>query len=274
MDTATNYIEQLESELEAEKHRSRQVYNANQSMFGLPQENNLIEYQLDLREILDRIYHLLKGHQIKEDEQGNVIYAEPKDSNMIIFNDFGVDLLMNIMSFYLNRNTLLSNYDEETINWKVLDFGNELIDLIHNKYEMMFYVPSFEECIEIFIQREKDKLKNKFIVYKEILKIELKEEDVIDIYQIESNYENIQKKIEEVQHDILFEKIKMYPMVVKELVDTVHSSYLRALNGGERESLRTARSVVQTENQSQGLNNVMQSQNKPFKLWNPTTWTR
>lgn len=138
------YLEQLESELEAERGRSRQVYNANQSMFGLPTDNNLIEYQLDLREILDRIYHLLKGHQIKEDAQGNIIYSDPIDSNMIVFNDFGVDLIMNIMSFYLNRNTLLSNYDEETINWKVLDFGNELVDLIHNKYELMFHVPSID----------------------------------------------------------------------------------------------------------------------------------
>lgn len=273
-DEKINYIQQLEEELQDERQRSRQVYNANQSMFGLPQDNNLIEYQLDLREILDRIYHLLKGHQIKEDEKGNIIYQEPKNTEMIMFNDFGVDLIMNIMSFYLNRNTLLSNYEEETINWKVLDFGNELIDLIHNKYEKMFYVPTFEECINIFIEKEKIKLKNKYIIYRDVLKIDIDEKEAVKLIDIESNYDNIIQKIEEVKHDILFEKIKMFPMIVKELVDTVHSAYLRALNGGERESLRTARSVVQTDNQNQNLQNQNLNQNKGVKFWNPMTWGR
>ena len=92
---------------------------------------------------------------------------------------------MNIMAFYLNRNTILSNYDEETINWKILDFGNELADLIFNRYEEMG----------------------------------------MDTKQ----------------------KIKMYPMIIKELVDTIHSTYLRAYHGGERESLRTARMVTQNQ---------------------------
>jgi len=44
------------------------------------------------------------------------------------------------------------------------------------------------------------------------------------------------------------EKRKLYPIICRELVDVVHSSYLRALHGGERESLREARQVTQTDN--------------------------
>jgi hypothetical protein len=86
---------------------------------------------------------------------------------------------------YLNRNTILSNYDEPTINWKVFDFGNEMADLFYLKYEAMG----------------------------------LKD----------------------------LEKRKLYPIIVRELVDIVHSAYLRALNGGERESLHEQRTVSQQE---------------------------
>ena len=44
------------------------------------------------------------------------------------------------------------------------------------------------------------------------------------------------------------EKRKLYPIIVKQVIDVVHSSYLRALNGGERNSLREGRQVSQTDN--------------------------
>jgi len=49
-------------------------------------------------------------------------------------------------------------------------------------------------------------------------------------------------------------KRKLYPVIVREIIDVVHSSYLRALHGGERESLREARTVNQTEPISGGVN--------------------
>lgn len=157
-----------------------QMANAN-----LP-EDNLIRWQLDIKEDLDRIYHLLKGQRVEIDKDtGEPKYVDPADPNLIPFNDFGVQLIMNIMSFYLNRNTLLSNYDEQTINDKMKDFSEEIIDLLFLRYEEMGMDTP--------------------------------------------------------------EKMKLYPLIVRELVDTVHSAYLRALKGGERESLRTARTVTQTE---------------------------
>ena len=36
-------------------------------------------------------------------------------------------------------------------------------------------------------------------------------------------------------------------MLIREMVDIVHSSYKRALHGGEKRSLREARSITQTE---------------------------
>jgi len=210
-----NYYKQMEEELTAERDRSRQLGQGMQSqmnMFNSEEQDNLIRWQLDLKEDLDRIYHLLRGDQVGEDKDGNIIYISPKDDNLKPFSESGVQLIMNVMAFYLNRNTILSNYSEQTIDWKILDFGNELADLIFNKYEEM-------------------------------------------------GMNTPQKR-------------KMYPMIVKELVDTIHSAYLRAYHGGERESLRTARTVTQSEPLSRGGVGFQQPMNMKKRSWyNPITWT-
>jgi hypothetical protein len=206
------YMRLLQQELREAEIKNKQQSNliAQASGFNFPSEDNLIRFQLDLKEDIDRLYHLLKGHQLRYDAKGNYVYVEPDEDSLKPFNEFGVQLIMNIMSFYLNRNTLLSNYDEDTIYWKVLDFGNEISDLILCRYkEMGMNTP---------------------------------------------------------------EKIKLYPIVVRELVDTVHSAYLRSLDGGERESLRTARTVTQSENPLMLNNQMMQNQNKKFSVFKPTTW--
>ena len=52
-------------------------------------------------------------------------------------NQYGVQLIMNLLSFYLNRNTILSNYKVERIFEILYDLGNELADLIYINYETM-----------------------------------------------------------------------------------------------------------------------------------------
>jgi len=202
------YLTQIERELQQEREKTGQMTQSQVSFFNSDEQDNLIRWQLDLKEDIDRIYHLLKGHVIAYDDSGNIIYKEPSDDAIRPFNEFGVQLIMNIMQFYLNRNTILSNYSEEVINWKILDFGNELADLIFNRYEEM----------------------------------------------------GMDTK----------EKQKLYPMIVRELVDTIHSAYLRAFHGGERESLRTARTVTQSEplyRQGQmGMNQPSQKMKRWYNL--------
>jgi hypothetical protein len=73
------------------------------------------------------------------------------------------------------------------------------------------------------------------------------------------------------------EKRKLYPMIVRELVDTTHSAYLRALNGGERQSLHEARQVSQNETIMPGgmsLNMNGQPVMKERSLLNPMRWLK
>ena len=130
-----------------------------------------------------------------------------------ILNDFGVSEIMRILSNYINRNTILSNYYEDTIKEKLYDLGNDLSDLIYLKYERM---------------------------------------GLKDI-----------------------EKRKLYAIIVREMVDIVHSAYLRALNGGERESLREARQVSQNETvMPQGVNVYAGGQQRERGLLNPMRYIK
>ena len=204
------YIKDLELALQSEQHRSSQMASQSSSMFMGTGDINLIEWQLELDNILERIDHLLRGHVLKFDSKGNLTWQPPESKEYEIFNDYGVQEILRILSMYLNRNTILSNYKEETIDWKVYDLGIDLTDLIFMKYEEMGL-----------------------------------------------NTKN---------------KIKLYPIIIRELVDTIHSAYLRALHGGERESLRTARHVTQNDPLGQLPMNQIQKPQKKFSVFKPTTW--
>lgn len=159
-------------------------YAASTIMGQAGQNENLIVWQLELDNILERIEHLLKGDVIKTDLDGNLTYEKPEDESLIILNDYGVQLIMNVISFYLNRNTILSTYIDARINNILYDLGNELADVIYINYEKMGM-----DCIE---------------------------------------------------------KKSRYEILILNILNTIESSYNRAIGGEERESLRTARIVTQS----------------------------
>lgn len=177
---------------------------------GLQNDDNLIKWQLEVDSILERIEHMLRGDRPKV-INGSLIFVPPEKVEDRILNEFGIGEVMRILSLYLNRNTILSNYDENTINWKILDLGKELADLFFLKYEA-FGLDTLE-------------------------------------------------------------KRKLYPMLIKEIIDPVHSAYLRALNGGERESLRMARQINQQETIiPPGYNQYGQQVEHKKNIFKPWTW--
>lgn len=207
--------EYLRSMMEQHQSSGEEELNNNPAYmnpFGQSEQENMLRWQLDLSEDLDRIYHLLHGHRVVIDSNGNIRYEEPQDLSKKPFNEHGVQLIMNVLSFYLNRNTILSNYDEKTIKLKVYDFGIAISDLIFNKYQEM----------------------------------------------------GMDTK----------EKMKLYPMICRELIDTVHSAYMRAFNGGERSSLRKTMHFSEVSNGQQSYPSANQGSNgrRSSRWYNPTSW--
>lgn len=179
------------------------------SMFSDMESQNLIKWQLDIKEELERIERLLRRQVVKSDDKGNTYYAAPEEGQEL-FNERGINEVMNLLNWYLNKNIILSNFEIKEIAIRMLQFSDELNDLIFNNYEDFGLTT--------------------------------------------------------------LEKMKHYPMVHMNIVNTVEAAYMRALNGGERESLRTARTVNQTEPLQQYPMNMMPQEKKKFSIINPRTW--
>lgn len=205
----TNLNQQLD--LERSKRLSIETQMGNSSIAGVDKSNNVIELQLDVKTILNEIYHLLSGHEVKTDkETGNQYWAEPEDDRLRTFSTYGVKQVMNILNMHINTNTLMGYYEEDTIKWKVRDFGVELSDLFSTRYEALLYYPSPEELFDRY-------------------KPYLKEYNLTE--------QELYNKCVKWSEDELASKENLLPIIFWSLVNMVHSAYTRPYRGKERQSL-------------------------------------
>ena len=101
--------------------------------------------------MLSKIEHFLRGEFISIDGDGNEFWDKPRktitkkdgttedvlDTTLILFNDYGVNSILAILGNYLDKNTILSFYDEMRINEILADLGDELAKFIFCNYEIM-----------------------------------------------------------------------------------------------------------------------------------------
>lgn len=179
------------------------TYSQMSSFVGKDNEN-FAKWQLELNDILERAEHILRGDVIKF-EDGKTFWVKTDNPNDNPLNERGIYEVMKLLAMYINRNTILSDYDNEEINFKMLDFGKRLNNLIFMRYE------------ELGLDTE--------------------------------------------------EKRKNYEIIVGEIVDLVHSSYKRALHGGERRSLREMIQIQQNTSQQTMIPPV--NQPKERSILNP-----
>jgi len=205
-----------------------------------PKEKSMIEQQLNLGEELDRIDYLLRGYAIERDEEtGNSKWVKPTQNEMIILSDYGVHLIRNTIAWYLNKNTLLSNYDEETINHKMEDFSSDLNDTIFMEYEKIFQYPSFNDCKQILTARIKHRQEIKIYALELVgNKLSEIEKENINEKIIEELEPIIERELEKIKAQIIKDKLKRFLIIIREIQDAVHSTYLRAWKGQERTTLR------------------------------------
>ena len=209
-----------------------------QSMQIQQAEKSMSEEQLDLDKVISGIEYLLRGMK-KTKVDGVTKWVEPEDKEMKVLSEHGVQLIINTIRFYLNKNTLLSNYDESTINQKMEDFATELADAIFMSYEKVFYYPSEEECQEVLLERLKRKKEQK------IFSLELRGEKStpegelkIEKDLINEIYEVIPQELQKIKEQLIKDRLKRFPLILRTVQDSVHSTYLRAWKGQERETLR------------------------------------
>lgn len=258
-ESGNNQLSQSYQQAMQRQQSDARNFASNTLVSGQGLNQNLIQWQLELDSILERVEHMLRGDKPKF-MNGSLIFISPDSDEDRIFTDFGVSETMRILSMYLNRNTILSNYDEETINWKVLDFGVEISDFIYTRYETMFAIPTIQQCAKKILGVDIVQVNEGWAVPQgeEFL---LLDNEHMGLINAERRKQSLEKR-------------KLYPIIVKELVDCVHSAYLRALNGGERLSLHESRSVNQSETIMPGVQFNMNGQPvmRERSVLNPMRW--
>lgn len=240
-----NYVNDLQ-----EAYKLQQQQSNTPPLTIQQQGSEALKSQLDLVEELELLENLLCGRKkVRDKETGEHSWVDGKSEEKIL-TDSGVDLVMNTIRFYLNKNTLLSNFDEATIFQKMEDFSISLSDALFMGYEKYFYYPSNEECQEVYMDRLKKK-KEQLIFEKTLKGIQMTDE-------VEKEIENdlllecqdrILEDILKIKEQLIKDKLKNYDLLLRVVQDAVHSTYMRAWKGQERLTLRQNWSI----NESRGL---------------------
>jgi len=154
-------LSKLQAELTESREKTAQLTTAlSTASYQGQDEPNLIQYQVDTGEMLGKIEHFLRGEYIAVDKEGNEYWAKPMkkvkkegsneyeeviNEDLILFNEYGVNAVMSIIGNYIDKNTILSYYDELRINEILADLGDELANFIFCNYEVMGMNTSFKK---------------------------------------------------------------------------------------------------------------------------------
>jgi len=237
------YLEQQNKSMEAMQmqNQNAQVQQGQTEMYLQEQERSMVREQLDLSDELIKINYLLRGY-IYDSKQGE--WIAPANQEMEVLTEYGVHLIMNTIQWYINKNTLLSNYDEETILTKMEDFATALADSVFMEYEKVFKYPSMKDCEKVLELRIANKVESKQYSLKLMgLAVNVDEIRMKILKEMEGR---IQEELEKIKEQIIKNKLKRYELLTRTVQDTVHSTYLRAWKGQERGTLRKHTHVSET----------------------------
>jgi len=135
---AVGELEQEDLQNSYEGTQQQRNYDTRQSSqvssFSTKNEDNIVRWQLELNDILERAEHILRG-DIPKFKNGDIIWETNPHPENNPLNDVGVQEIMKILALYVNRNKILSDYTNREINFKVYDFGRAVNNLIFMRDE-------------------------------------------------------------------------------------------------------------------------------------------
>ena len=123
-----------QAELLAAQQQSPQQTSYNAAMFGSPNKQNIVEWELDFASELIDIERLLRCDILTKDKNGNEIWINNPDKSAVFLNKRGVDDVLRQIILLVNKNKVLSNYNVEEIRQRVHMIGHELRSFIYNNY--------------------------------------------------------------------------------------------------------------------------------------------
>jgi len=195
---------------------------------------SITQQQLSLTDEIRAIENLLRGRIQTASEDGSLIWIEPLNADNKILTESGINLVLNTCGFYLNKNTLLSNYDENTILVKMEDFATSLADALFMRYEKYFIMPTPKEVQQAIIDKMNKKAEEE-VFNQELRGKQVSKQEVVRQLMGNINLDNERMKM---RQQMVNDKLKLFDLLMRQVQDVVHSTYLRALFGQERRTLR------------------------------------
>lgn len=122
---------------QGENYRGAQAANFLNNIASQKNKDNFLHHQIATEDMLEKLEHFYKGDTMGPDENGDIVWKEQEDKDLITLNAFGVTSLMEIITKYIDKNTLLSYYKEERIYEILSDLGDEMVLFILCNYEKL-----------------------------------------------------------------------------------------------------------------------------------------
>jgi hypothetical protein len=219
----------------------QQLDRANSMYYNQEAEQGLSREQLECKKLLLRLRHILKQDLRKIDEKGKEMW-KAIDTEKRILTDDGVEKIMQMVEVYVNKETLLSNFDEDLIYQRVWDeFASAFNGSLFMKSNFYFREPTIEEAIKVIKERIEEKVKIREGVMS-ILGIPFDKKKFNQ--EVLNEMEKVLgKEIENVREQKRLENQMDSEMLFLEVVHTVETAHQRAWKGEERGSLRRHTSI-------------------------------
>lgn len=235
---------------------------ANRLQYELDEsEKTLAEAQLECEQTLSRLQHDLRQDIQEINNEGVPEWKENTNPKTRILTDEGVNKIMEIARRYINKETLLSNFDEKVIARRMLEFSLAFTGLIFMKYEIYFRRPTIEECYEILKERIDVKVEKKVMIARlNNLPYDVKAIEKKVLFELETVIDYEIEKIQDERKRANLREFEMLFVSLKALIESIHH---RAWKGEERGSIRRRLNI----NEIIGTKNVPQMKRGLFGGW-------
>jgi len=225
-----NNLEKTQAYLDYE-----QMSKVQKDMFQQEQQLSIATEQLNMTDEIERLSNLLRGRfQERNKETGEMEWRDSIDNSTRILSEEGVQFVLNSMGFYLHKGTLLSNYDEDTILVKMEDYAESLNDTLFMRSQIYFLDPSYEEVVKAYEKQLAVKIAKRIAIAN--IRGEIK--DPIKVREEILKEADVESAIEGLKLQMKNDKLRGFNHLHRVIQDIIHSTYLRALGGQERRTLR------------------------------------
>ncbi len=137
-DVSSQQIDDMMNRANQAEARNIDMGKAMDTMSSGMKDSNFLHLQISTDELLEKLEHFYRGdYQGVDDLTGDLVWKTQTDKDLVTFNEFGITSMMDILSKYIDKNTILSSYTEQRIYEILGDVGDEIILFIQCNYAKM-----------------------------------------------------------------------------------------------------------------------------------------